>query len=129
MRRWIARGSATLCSLALIAVAAAPASARVPGGQGLVDFGTVTCEGIGEVSVFGPRGELASTAFATTGQHVVLLEFQVVVTDFEGNVVDTFSKSFGRKAGLTTFTCTQHVEEPGEGIADITATVALVPPQ
>jgi hypothetical protein len=128
MRRRIALASATLSAAALIAIAAVPASARVPGGQGLVDFGTVTCQGLGEVSVFGPRGELASTAFAETGEHVVLLEFNVTITDVHGNV-ETFSKSYGQKAGLTTFTCTQHFEEPGEATGDITATVALVPPQ
>jgi len=128
MKRWIALASATVCSIALIAVAAAPASAQVPGGKGLEDFGTVTCEGIGEVSVFGPRGELADTAFTSTGQHVVLTNIDVTFTDLEGTVF-TFAKSYGEKAGLTTFTCTQHFEDPGEGSGDITATVALVPPQ
>jgi hypothetical protein len=125
MRRWIAVVSMTL---GVLAMAAGPASANVPKGKGLVDFGVVTCEGIGEVSVFGPRGEGAATAFASTGQHVVLQAFDATFTDNEGNVF-SFSKSFGQKAGLTTFTCTQHFEEPGEGTGDITAVVAIVPPR
>jgi hypothetical protein len=125
MRRWIAVMSVTLGALA---TAAGPASANVPGGKGLVDFGVVTCEGIGDVSVFGPRGEGAATAFATTGQHVVLQSFDVTFTDVAGEVF-TFSKSFGAKAGLTTFTCTQDISEPGEGTGEITAVVAIVPPQ
>ncbi len=125
MRRWIAVVSVTFGALA---VAAGPASANLPKGKGLEDFGVVTCEGIGEVSVFGPRGEGAATAFATTGQHVVVQAFDVTFTDTEGNVF-TFSKRFGTKAGLTTFTCRQHFEEPGEGTTDITAVVAIVPPR
>jgi len=128
MKRRIALASATACSIALIAVAAAPASAQVPGGKGLVDFGTVTCEGIGEFSVFGPRGELADTSWTTTGLQVVLTTIDGTFTGADGTV-ETFSKSYGQKAGLTTFTCTQHFEEPGEGSGDITATVALVPPR
>jgi hypothetical protein len=124
MKRWIAAGSVMVAALAL---SAGPASAQ-PQGQGLVDFGVATCEGVGEVSVFGPRGEGAATAFATTGQHVVVVDFTISGTDPEGQPF-TFSKSFGEKAGLTTFTCTQHFEEPGEGTADLTVVVALVPPQ
>ena len=68
--------SALLCTVALIAVAAVPASARVPGGQGLTSFGFTDCgEPLGVVEIFGPRGELASTAYlidtAGTGPHVV----------------------------------------------------------
>lgn len=114
-------------AVGLLAFAAAPAGANLPQGKGLVSFGTVSCEGIGDVDVFGPRGEGAATAFTTTGQHVALQMFTVTFTDTEGNVF-SFSKSFGTKAGLTTFTCTQHFEEPGEGTGDITAVVALVPP-
>jgi hypothetical protein len=126
MRRWIAVVSMTLGALA---AAAGPASANLPKGKGLEDFGPVTCGGdIGLVSVFGPRGEGAATAFASTGQHVVVTTFDATFTDTEGHTF-TFSKSFGRKAGLTTFTCTQHFQEPGEGSGDTTAVVAIVPPR
>lgn len=125
MKRWIVAGS---LALSMVALTALPARANVPQGQGLVSFGEVECEGLGTVSVFGPRGEGAATAFATSGQHVVLQSFSVTFTDTEGNVF-TFSKTYGTKAGLTTFTCTQHIEEPGEGTGDITAIVAIVPPQ
>jgi len=57
----------------------------------------------------------------------VLKSFSATFTDTEGHVF-SFSKSFGTKAGLTTFTCTQHIEEP-DGTGDITAAVAIVPPQ
>lgn len=124
MKRWIVAAG---IAVGLFALAAAPAGANLPQGQGLESFGTVSCEGIGDVDVFGPRGEGAATAFTTTGQHVVLQTFTATFTDTEGNVF-TFSKSFGTKAGLTTFTCTQHFEEPEEGSGDITAVVALVPP-
>ena len=120
MKRRIALAGA-LCSVALLAVAAAPASAA-PKGNGLVDFGTFTCEGVGEVSVFGPRGN-GATAFTKTGQHVVLLSLEITGTDPEGNPID-FSKTFGQKSGLTPFTCTQQFEG-----GDATAVVAIVPPQ
>jgi hypothetical protein len=114
-------------ALVLLALGVAPAGANLPQGKGLESFGTVSCEGLGMVDVFGPRGEGAATAFSTTGVHVVLQTFSVTFTDTEGNVF-SFSKSFGTKAGLTTFTCTQHFEEPGEGTGDLTAVVAIVPP-
>ena len=113
MKRRIALG---LCSAALLAVAAAPASAAAPKGNGLVEFGTFTCEGIGEVSVFGPRGN-GATAFTTTGQHVVLLSLEITGTE-------PFSKTYGQRSGLTPITCTQQFEG-----GDATAVVALVPPQ
>ena len=125
MKRWI---GAVAVALGLVALTAGPASASVPGGQGLESFGTVTCEGLGDVDVFGPRGEGASTAFTSTGEHVVLVSFSGTFTTTEGEVFE-FSQTYGTKAGLTTFTCTQHFEEPGEGTGDITAVVALVPPQ
>jgi len=121
MKSRIALASA-LCSAVLLAVAAVPASAAAPKGNGLVDFGTFTCEGIGEVSVFGPRGN-GATAFTTAGQHVVLLSLEITGTDPEGNPID-FSKTFGQKSALTPITCTQ----PFEG-GNSTAVVALVPPQ
>ena len=124
MSRWILVAASVV---GLLGFAAAPAGANVPMGKGLANFGTVSCEGIGAVDVFGPRGEGAATAFTTTGQHVVVQSFSATFTDTEGNVF-SFSKSFGTKAGLTTFTCTQHLEEPGEGSGDISAVVALVPP-
>jgi hypothetical protein len=125
MKRWIVAGTLGVTMLALSAL---PAGAKVPQGQGLISFGEVACEGLGTVSVFGPRGEGAATAFATTGQHVVLQSFSGTFTDTEGHLF-TFSKTFGTKAGLTTFTCTQHFEDPEEGTGDITAVVAIVPPQ
>ncbi len=58
------------------------------------------------------------------GLHVVATRFELT---FDGDVV--FSKNFGEKAGLTTFTCTQTFEDPDEGTGVFTLTVAVVPPQ
>jgi hypothetical protein len=125
MKRWI---GITTMVFGLLAITAGPAVANAPRGQGLVSLGDYNCEGFGTVSVFGPRGNDAPTAFTTDGQHVVAVSISATFTDLEGNVF-TFSKSFGAKTGLTTFTCTQHFEEPGEGSGDVTVVVALVPPQ
>ena len=113
-------------TLTVFVAAAAPSTAKVPNGQGLVDFGVFNCEGIGQVSVFGPRGFKAASSFTTTGQHVVLLSLSITGT--EGGEPFSFSKSYGQKEGLTPFTCTQHVEEDGF-TSDATAVVALVPPR
>ena len=56
MKRRIAVAVSALSTAAVLAVAAAPSSAQVPGGKGLVDLGVFNCEGFGQVSVFGPRG-------------------------------------------------------------------------
>jgi hypothetical protein len=104
-----------LCSAALLVLAAAPASAA-PKGNGLVDFGTFTCEGFGEVSVFGPGGN-GATAFTRTGQHVVVLSLEITGPQ-------PFSKTYGKRSGLTPITCTQDF-----GVGSATAVVALVPPQ
>jgi hypothetical protein len=112
-------------ALAVLAAAAGPSSANVPKGHGLVQLGVVTCEGIGEVSIVGPRGEASTTLFTTTGQHGVLVSF--TVTGTEDGEPFFFSETFGQKVGLTTVTCTQHFEEDGATV-DITAVVALVPP-
>ena len=63
MKGWIAL-STTLCTVALIAVAAVPASARVPGGQGLGIFGVFDCgDPLGEVEVFGAPAVEAANAY------------------------------------------------------------------
>jgi len=118
-------GLLTAFALAALAAAVAPSSAKVPHGHGLVDFGVFNCEGIGQVSVFGPRGPKAASSFTTSGQHVVLLSLSFTGT--EGGEPFSFSKRYGMKKGLTPFTCTQHLQEPGFTF-DATAVVALVPP-
>ena len=122
MKGWIAL-SATLCSAAVIAVAAVPASARVPGGQGLGIFGLFDCEGLGVVEVFGAPAESASNFYLLdtdgTGPHVVATRFEQ--KSAAGDVL--FEKNFGKKAGLTTFNCTQTGD-----LGDVfTLTVAVVP--
>jgi hypothetical protein len=127
MKRTIAVAISSLCAVALLAAAATPASAEAPPGKGLVEFGTFTCEGIGDVSFVGPRGFKADTVFTTTGEHLVLISLEITGTDFDGAPID-FSKTYGQKSALTTFTCTQHVEE-GQLNLDITSVVAFVPSQ
>jgi hypothetical protein len=124
MKRSIAVAASALSIAALLAVAAAPSSAKVPNGQGLVDFGVFNCEGVGDVSVFGPRGPKAASSFTTTGEHVVLLSLSITGTDpVTGEPID-FSKTYGTGAGLTPVTCTQDFDG-----GSATAVVALVPPQ
>ena len=125
-RRWITLVSAMLCSAAVIGVAAVPASARVPGGQGLGIFGLFDCgEPLGEVEVFGAPAVEAANAYLIdtdgTGPHVVATRFE-----FKSAAGEVFlEKNFGKKAGLTTFTCTQTGD-----LGDVfTLTVAVVPPQ
>ena len=83
-RRWITLVSAMLCSAAVIAVAAVPASARVPGGQGLGIFGLFECgDPLGEVEVFGAPAVEAANAYLIdtegTGPHVVATRFRIQV--------------------------------------------------
>ena len=123
-RRWITLVSAMLCSAAVIALAAGPASARVPGGQGLGIFGVFDCgDPLGEVEVFGAPAVEAANAYLIdtegTGPHVVATRFEL--TSAAGEVL--FEKNFGKKAGLTTFNCTQTGD-----LGDVfTLTVAVVP--
>jgi hypothetical protein len=122
MRRRIALAGATLSAVALIAVAAVPASARVPGGEGLISFGFPTCEGLGQVELFGPPAPQATSGYVIvtedTSLHVIATRFELRV---EGQVV--FEQNFGKKAGLTTFNCTQTGD-----LGDVfTLTVAVVP--
>jgi hypothetical protein len=118
-----------LSTIALIAVIAVPSSAQSPGGGGLVDFGTLACEGIGGASLFGPRGLSANSGHLVIGegvQHVIGTQIDFTFTDLEGNV-STLSQSFGQKAAFTTFTCTQEFEEPG-GSGELTVTLGYVRP-
>jgi len=124
MKVWIAV-SATLCTVALIAVAAVPASARVPGGQGLAIFGVFDC-GDFDAEVYGAPPVGASTAYLLdpdgNGPHVVARLFEFASA--EGEIF--FEKNFGKKANLTTFECTQ----TGDLFGDVfTLTVAVVPPK
>ena len=123
MKGWLAL-SALLCSVALVAVAAVPASARVPGGQGLGIFGVFDCgDPLGEVEVFGaPAVEAANAYLIDTegnGPHVVATRYELMSA--AGEVL--FEKNFGKKAGLSTFNCTQTGD-----LGDVfTLTVAVVP--
>jgi hypothetical protein len=127
MRRWIALARTIVCAIALLGVAAVPASAKVPGGQGLVSFGFPTCEGLGQVELFGPPAGPATSGYLIvteeTGLHAIATRFELTV---DGEVV--FEQNFGEKAGLSTVTCTDTFQDP-EGTAVFTLTAAIVPPQ
>jgi hypothetical protein len=115
--------AAVVAALSL-AVAVTPASARVPGGQGLGIFGLFDCEGLGVVEVFGAPAVEAANAYLIdtegTGPHVVATRFEL--KSAAGEVF--FEKNFGKKADLTTFNCTQTGD-----LGDVfTLTVAVVPP-
>ena len=127
MQRTIARGVSFLGAVALLAVAATPASAAgPPPGQGLVSFGTWTCDGLGPVELVGPRGDKAASGYTANGEHLISFSLDVHGT-FEGDAVD-FSKTYGQKSPLTPFTCTLHIVDVD---TDITSTlvVGLAPPQ
>ncbi len=126
MKRRIALAASTLGSVALLAVAAAPASAASPPGQGLFDYGTFTCEGIGDISILAPRAGEAAAGFTSAGETVITVSLSGTAT-VDGETF-SFSKSYGVKAGLESFTCTQHFEEDGF-VSDLTVVVAVVPPQ
>jgi hypothetical protein len=131
MRRRIALSGTTLCMLAVTALGAGPSTAGTPAGKGLVSFGTLTCDGIGEVELFGPRGVKANNGYLVVGEdvkQVTLTHLELTVTDLEGNVIDELSKSFGAKAPFTRFACTQEFEEPGIR-GQLTVTLAFVPPR
>ena len=115
--------AAAAAALSLGAVAA-PASANVPDGQGLGIFGRFDCgDPLGVVEVFGAPAVQAANGYLLvaegTGPHFVLTRFQA--TSPAGEVF--IDKNFGKKAGLTTFDCTQTGE-----LGDVfTLTVAVVP--
>jgi hypothetical protein len=125
MKRRLAVLGAMVCSVALLGVASAPASAASPPGQGLRDFGTFTCEGIGDVSIIGPRPGDATAGFTPAGETLITVSISGTAT-VDGETF-SFSKSYGVKAGLESFTCTQHFEEDAN-TTDLTLVVALVPP-
>ena len=118
--------AATVTALGL-AVGATPASANVPDGQGLGIFGVFDCgDPLGEVEVFGAPAVSAANAYLIDTEGTVPIGPHAVLTRFEakspaGEVF--FEKSFGKKAGLTTFNCTQTGD-----LGDVfTLTVAVVP--
>ncbi len=118
---------ATVSSVALLlGLAPTPAVAASPPGQGLFDFGTFSCEGIGDISILAPRAGEAAAGFSSAGETVITVSLSGTAT-FDGETF-SFSKSYGAKAGLETFTCTQHLEDDGN-VSDLTLVVAVVPPQ
>ena len=115
--------AAAVAALSLASVPAA-ASANVPDGQGMGIFGRFDCgDPLGVVEVFGAPAVQAANAYLldgeATGPHAVITRFEAKTP--AGEVF--LEKSFGKKAGLTTFDCIQTGE-----LGDIfTLTFAIVP--
>lgn len=127
MKRRIILAGTTLCVVVITALAAGPSSAGTPGGKGLVSFGTVTCDGIGEAELFGPRGVKAGSGYMVIddeAHHVVVTHLEVVFIDPEGNPETVLDKSYGRKVPYTPFTCMQEFPD-----GFVRPTLAFVPPQ
>ena len=109
-------------AIGLLTVTPSMALANVPSGKGLAEPFPVQCEGFGTVMVVTTRGG-GATAWTLDGDHIVLQAITVSAPD--GTVL--FSKSFGTKAGLTTFACQADEEENGLFV-HLDVMVALVPP-
>ena len=109
-------------AIGLLTVTPSMALANVPSGKGLAEPFPVQCEGFGTVMVVTTRGG-GATAWTLDGDHIVLQAITVSAPD--GTVL--FSKSFGTKAGLTTFAC-QVDEEQNGMLVHVDVMVALVPP-
>ena len=126
MRRIRIAAASMVVAAGFIAAVAAPAlAAGPPPGQGLVSFGTWTCDGLGDVELVGPRGDKAASGYiAETGQHEISFSLDVHGT-FEGESVD-FSKTYGQRSALTPVTCIQHVVDVDTDIT-LTLVVGLVP--
>ena len=109
MQRTIARGALFLCAVGFLAAAATPASAAgPPPGTDWPRSGLTTATASGrstwsDQAVTRPLRSTRPPASTST-----LLSLDITGT-FDGNPFD-FSKTYGQKSGLTTFTCTQHFE-------------------
>lgn len=110
-----------ILAIGLLTVTPSMALANVPSGKGLAEPFPVQCEGFGTVMVVTTRGG-GATAWTLDGDHIVLQAIAVSAPD--GTVL--FSKSFGTKAGLTTFACQVDEEENGL-VVHLDVMVALVP--
>ena len=114
---------ASLVAVGSLALAVAvPASASLPQGKGLPDKGEFECEGLGTIAVFGPAG--APVGFTTSGLRLMARSAEGEFADPEGNMI-TFSKTYGRRAGLGPFYTCDQVFEGGF----LTVSVAIVPPK
>jgi hypothetical protein len=113
---------AAVLAIGLLTVTPSMALAKVPSGKGLAEPFPVQCEGLGTVMVVTTRGG-GATAWTLDGDHVVLQS--ITASAPAGTVL--FSKTFGRKAGLTTFACELDEEQDGL-VVHLDVVVALVPP-
>jgi hypothetical protein len=121
-----------------VAVWVAPATAKVPSGNGLIVEVGVTCEGSGgSFSVLVTRGGGQTAWNLTTGQHHVIKSFSGTFTFTpEGGgtpIVETESRSSGQKVGLgTPLSCSQTFTEVIPGVGTVTGVinveVVAVPP-
>jgi hypothetical protein len=112
-----------LLALLSVAMFAAPAAAAPPG-QGLESF-PVTCAGT-TITVTASAG----ASFWIGNQHYVLTSLTGTFTPEGGGTPETFTQTYGVKAGLagSEITCSGAFVEPGEGTFAFTATGVAVPP-
>jgi hypothetical protein len=112
-----------LLALLSVAMFAAPAAAAPPG-QGLESF-PVDCAGTTVTATVS-----GGASFWLGDQHYVLTSFTGTFTPEGGGTPETFTKTYGEKAGLagSEITCSVTFVEPGQGTFAITATGVAVPP-
>lgn len=123
LRRWTAP---LLAAMLLVPLSATSALASVPNGAGLEGPIPLTCEDLGVVAVIDPPGNNDATSWdLNSGAHIVLQQVDATVTTADGQV-HTFHKTWGRKTGLDTITCTGEITE-GDATGQLTAVVAIVP--
>jgi hypothetical protein len=124
MRRWVI---AALTG-ALLTSALATSAGAVPQGQPFQEPFPVTCVGLGQVMVAEAPGNAPANAWTTSGLHVVLVSLDATFTPTTGEV-QTFSKTYGSRAGLETrYSCiATFVDSTGTTVVNVV--VAQIQPR
>ena len=123
MRRW------TLAALtsALVAFAMSGPAGAVPNGKPFQEPFPVTCDVLGEVMVAQVPSAPAN-AWTTSGLHLVLVSLEATFTPTTGPV-QTFSKTYGNRAGLATrYSCVATFEDL-TGTTVVNVVVAQIQPR
>ena len=102
------------------AVAAAPATANIPNGKGHVTIPGLECEGQEQGLIRVTRNLGKSAWIVETEQHYVVSMFSVTATFVPANgdppvIVESFTNTFGKKAGLEPIRCEGRGSEPVPG--------------
>jgi hypothetical protein len=123
MKRWT---FAALASAVVAFALAAPAGAIPQGGPFQEPF-PVTCAGLGEVMVVEAPGQTANS-WTTSGLHVVFVSLEAAFTPTTGPV-QTFSKTYGAREGMTTrYSCVATFEDE-TGTTVVNVVVAQIQPR